>query len=122
MDIYAALARQHMKLFGTTQRQIAAAASKSHFHSTLNPLAQYQKDFSVDEVMADRLISWPLTRSMCAPISDGAAAIVLCSDAALKRFDKERAVKVLGTAVVSSSDRAPEDFDRHIGRVAALRA
>jgi acetyl-CoA acetyltransferase len=122
MDIYAALARQHMKTFGTTQRQIAAAASKSHFHSTMNPLAQYQKDFTIDEVLADRLISWPLTRAMCAPISDGAAAIVLCGDGALARFDRERAVRVLGSAVVSGSDRKPDDFDHHIGRVAARRA
>lgn len=122
MDIYAALARQHMATFGTTQRQIAAAASKSHFHSTLNPLAQYQKDFSIDEVLADRLISWPLTRAMCAPISDGAAAIIVCNEDALNRFDKTRSVKVLGSAVVSGSDRKPDDFDHHIGRVAALRA
>ena len=122
MDIYAALARQHMKTFGTTQRQIAAAAAKSHYHSTMNPLAQYQKDFSVDEVLSDRLISWPLTRAMCAPISDGAAAIILCSDEALARFDKSRSVKILGTALVSGSDRKPGDFDHHIGRVAALRA
>ena len=122
MDIYAALARQHMKHFGTTQRQIAAAAAKSHFHSTLNPLAQYQKDFSVDEVMADRLISWPLTRSMCAPLSDGAGALVLCTGDTLDRFDKSRAVKVLGTAVVSGMDRDPDDFEHHIGRVAAERA
>jgi acetyl-CoA acyltransferase len=122
MDIYAALARQHMKLFGTTQRQIAAAASKSHYHSTMNPLAQYRKDFSVDEVLADRLISWPLTRAMCAPISDGAAALVLCNDDALARFDRARAVQVLGSALVSGSDRKPDDFDHHIGRVAAQRA
>ena len=122
MDIYAALARQHMKLFGTTQRQIAAAAAKSHFHSTLNPLAQYQKDFSVDEVIADRLISWPLTRSMCAPLSDGAGALVLATGDTIDRFDKSRAVKLLGSALVSGMDRDPNDFSQHIGRIAATRA
>ncbi|MBO6782935.1 MAG: thiolase family protein [Alphaproteobacteria bacterium] len=122
MDIYASLARQHMKNFGTTQRQIAAAAAKSHFHSTMNPLAQYQKDFSVEDVLNDRLISWPLTRAMCAPLSDGAGALVICTDDALARFDRDRAVKVLGTALVSGSDRHPDDFDNHLGRVAANRA
>ncbi len=122
MDIYASLARQHMKNFGTTQRQIAAAAAKSHFHSTMNPLAQYQKDFSVDDVMNDRLISWPLTRAMCAPLSDGAGALVICTDDALARFDRDRAVKVLGSALVSGSDRHPDDFDNHLGMVAANRA
>ena len=122
MDIYASLARQHMKNFGTTQRQIAAAASKSHFHSTMNPLAQYQKDFSVDDVLNDRLISWPLTRAMCAPLSDGAGALVLCNDDALDRFDKARAVKVLASSLVSSSNRDPNDFDHHLGKMAADRA
>ncbi len=72
MDIYASLARQHMRLHGTTARQIAAAASKSHFHSTMNPLAQYRHDMSVDDILNDKLVAWPLTRAMCAPISDGA--------------------------------------------------
>ncbi|MGE0254260.1 MAG: thiolase family protein [Alphaproteobacteria bacterium] len=122
MDIYAAIARQHMRLYGTTQRQLAAVASKSHWHSTMNPQAQYQKDFSIDEVLSDKLVSWPLTRPMCAPISDGAAALVLCSDRALSRFDSGRAVKVLASALVSGSDRRPDDLDHHIGRVAAQRA
>ena len=72
--------------------------------------------------MADRLISWPLTRSMCAPLSDGAGALVLCTGDTLDRFDKSRAVKVLGTSVVSGSDRDPDDFEHHIGRMAATRA
>lgn len=122
MDVYAACARLHMRAFGTTQRQIAAVAAKNHFHSTLNPLAQYRHDMSVDEVLADRMIAWPLTRAMCAPISDGAAAVVVCSDRALTRFERRRAVTVLGIALASSSKRDAGDYERHIGRVAANRA
>ncbi len=122
MDIYASLARQHMRLYGTTARQLAAAASKSHFHGSLNPLAQYQHDMSVDQVLNDKLVAWPLTRSMCAPISDGAAALVVCSEDGLKRFGRGRAVEVLGSALVSGSNRAHDDLSRHIGRVAANRA
>jgi acetyl-CoA acyltransferase len=122
MDIYAALARQHMRLNGTTARQIAAAAAKSHYHATMNPLAQYRMDMTVDEVLADRLIAWPLTRAMCAPISDGAGALVVCSDEILGRFDRARAVKVMATALVSGSNRKPDDLGRHLGRVAADKA
>src|SRR5690606_9074025 len=122
MDIYAAMARFHMKTFGTTVEQIAMVAAKNHFHSTMNPLSQYRTDMSVDAVLNDRLISWPFTRAMCAPISDGAGALVLCGDDALARFDRRRAVRVLGTALVSGTDRAPEQLDRHIGRRAALKA
>lgn len=122
MDIYASLARQHMRMHGTTPRQIAAAASKSHFHATMNPLAQYRFDMSVDAILEDKLVAWPLTRAMCAPISDGAAALVVCSEEALMRFGHNRAVEVLATALVSGSNRAHGDLTRHIGRVAAERA
>ncbi len=122
MDIYASLARQHMRLYGTTPRQIAAAAAKSHFHATMNPLAQYRIDMSVDEVLGDKLIAWPLTRAMCAPISDGAAALVVCAQSALKRFDGVHAVEVLASALVSGSRRGRDELTRHLGRVAADKA
>jgi acetyl-CoA acetyltransferase len=122
MDIYASLARQHMRLYGTTARQIAAAASKSHYHATMNPLAQYRIDMSIDEILDDKLVAWPLTRAMCAPISDGAAALLVCSEDALRRFDAGRAVEVKGSALVSGSNRPHDDLGRHIGRVAADKA
>jgi len=122
MDYYAGMARMHMRLFGTTRRQIAAAAAKNHFHSTLNPLSQYRDDMSVEQVLADQPVKWPLTRSMCAPISDGAAAAVVCHARILDRFDRARAVRVASLALASGSDRDAEDYDRHIGRVAALQA
>ena len=122
MDIYASLARQHMRMHGSTARQIAAAASKSHFHATMNPLAQYRHDMSVDDIMNDKLVAWPLTRAMCAPISDGAAAIVVCSEDALSRFGHSRAVEVMGTALVSGSNRKHDDLSRHLGKVAADKA
>lgn len=122
MDYYAGMARMHMRRFGTTQRQIAAAAAKNHFHSTLNPLSQYRHDMSVEQVLADQPVNWPLTRSMCAPVSDGAAAAVVCSERALDRFDPGRAVRVAALALASSSDRSAEDYDRHIGRMTALQA
>ena len=107
MDIYAAQARFHMERFGTTQRQIAAVAAKNHNHSVLNPIAQYRFPMTVDAVLADKLVVWPLTRGMCAPMSDGAAALVVASGAALKKLDAARAVAIRGIGVSSSSDRAP---------------
>jgi acetyl-CoA acetyltransferase len=122
MDVYAAVAQLHMRLYGTTRRQIAAAAAKNHCHSTHNPLSQYQQAMSVDEVLGDIPISWPLTRSMCAPISDGAAAAVLYSERGRQRFGGSRAVRVEALVLVSGVDRKPEDFDQHIGRRGALQA
>ena len=64
----------------------------------------------------------PLTRAMCAPISDGAAALIMCSEGALKRFDRQRAVRVLASRLATGIQRAPEDFANHVGRLAAIRA
>lgn len=122
MDAYAALARLHMKTFGTTQEQIAAAAAKNHFHSTMNPLSQYRVGMSVEEVLKDRPITWPLTRAMCAPISDGAAAAIVCSGEALERFDRSRSVRVLATRLLAGRERLPADYDNHAGRRAAQLA
>jgi acetyl-CoA acetyltransferase len=122
MDVYAALAKFHMKTFGTTERQLAAVAAKNHHHSTFNPLSQYRNDMSIDDVLKARMISWPLTLPMCAPISDGAAAAILVSEEALDRFDRKRAVKICASVLGSGSDRKPEEVEKHICRRAALKA
>lgn len=123
MDIYAAQARFHMKTFGTTPRQIAAVAAKNHNHSQLNPYAQYRFPMTVDQVLEDRMIVWPVTRAMCAPMSDGAGAIVIASaDFARKLDGGRRAVKIRGVGVSSSSNRTAMEYDHHLTRVAADRA
>src|SRR6056297_3166479 len=97
MDTYAMQAAWHMKHYGTTQEQIAIAASKNHWHGSMNPAAQYRFEVSVEEALADREVSWPITRSMAAPIGDGAAAAILVSAEVLARQPKQirdRAVKV----------------------------
>jgi acetyl-CoA acetyltransferase len=122
MDVYAAFARQHMKTFGTTVRQMAMVAAKNHRHSTLNPLSQYQTDMSVDDVLNDKPICWPFTRSMCAPISDGAAAAIVCAESSLGNFDRARAVEIRGLSLASGMHREITDYANHIGRRAALQA
>ncbi|WP_419913914.1 thiolase family protein [Hoeflea sp.] len=119
MDMYAATAREHMKQFGTTAEQIAHAAAKNHFHSTMNPLSQYQNDMSVEEVLADKPILWPLTRAMCAPVSDGAAAAILVSGDFARKKNLSRTVKVRASVLVSGRDRPVDDFSAHVGRRAA---
>jgi acetyl-CoA acetyltransferase len=102
MDTYAMQAAWHMKRYGTTQRQIAAGAAKNHFHGSLNPKAQYRFEMSVEEVLADREVSFPLTRAMCSPLGDGAAAALLCSASALAdlpRAAQDRAVAIRASAL-----------------------
>lgn len=122
MDVYASLARMHMKLYGTTQEQIAFAAAKNHTHSALNPLAQYNTPMTVQEVLQTPTIAWPLTRAMCAPISDGAAAAVLCNENGLKQLNRARAVRIRGMGVSSTVHRAAEALESHCVALAASRA
>lgn len=123
MDIYAAFARQHMWLYGSTATQFAAVAAKNHAHSVHNERAQYRRNYSIEEVLADRSIVWPLTLPMCAPVSDGAAAAILCTEAGLRRLcSHSRAVKLLACVLGTSVERHPDDLDRHIGRITALKA
>ena len=123
MDTYAMQAAWHMKRYGTTQRQIAAGASKNHFHGSLNPKAQYRFELSVDEVLADRAISFPLTRAMCSPLGDGAAAAILCSGEALANFPRAtqaRAVKIRASTLSGGKYRKLDEPG--LSKVAADKA
>ena len=103
MDLYAAAARSHMKRFGTTQRQLAVIAAKNHTNSSLNPLAQYTFPMTVDEVLNDYLVAYPLTRSMCAPVGDGSAATIVVSEEFFKAHPIDNAIKIRASALQSGS-------------------
>ncbi len=111
MDAYALGAKWHMSKFGSTQKQLATICAKNHFHGSLNPKAQYQKDMTVEEVLEDKPISYPLTRAMCAPIGDGAAAAILCSESYLKRLKESSPVKVVASVLGSGKDRDMDGED-----------
>ena len=124
MDVYAAFCRQHMRRYGTTQRQIAAVAAKNHGHSVHNPLAQFRDAMSIEQVLAAPPITYPLTLPMCSAISDGAAATIICSDAGLRRLQgaSARAVRVLSSVVLTGIEHDPDDRTQGIGWRAAQRA
>ena len=109
MDTYAMQAAWHMQKYGTTQKQIATGASKNHWHGSMNPNAQYRFEVSVEDALADREISFPLTRSMCAPIGDGAASAIVCSAdylAAQPADVRKRAVKVAACQMTGGKYRS----------------
>jgi acetyl-CoA acetyltransferase len=110
MDFYAAGARRHMERFGSTQRQLAVIAAKAHTNSSLNPLAQYTFPMTVEQVMEDRLVSYPLTRAMCAPIGDGAAAAILCSEAFLKNHPSSRAIRIRASILQGGTRTGTNDI------------
>ena len=120
MDIYAFVAREHMRRYGSTPRQLAVIASKNHHNSTMNPNAQYTFEMSPEEVLADRTVAPPLTRAMCAPIGDGSAAAILMSGDAVRRHGLgARAIRV--RASILGSGRARDSDEPDIGeRLAKL--
>ena len=123
MDVYAAFCRHHMAKFGTTQRQMAAVSAKNHAHSVENPRAQYRRAFTVDEVLAARPIVWPLTLPMCSPISDGAAAALVCTPEYARRLGQaSRAVAIRASVVMSGDHRDPDRIEEHVARKASRRA
>lgn len=123
MDTYAMQACYHMKRHGTTQAQIAASAAKNHSIAVHNPKAQYRFPLTVEEVLADRPVTWPLTRAMCAPIGDGAAAAILCSGEALRAMApivRARAVRLRASVLSGGKYRSLDEPS--LSRVAADRA
>lgn len=122
MDFYSAQAKLHMKRFGTTREQLAAIAAKNHMHSVHNPLAQYREPMTLEQVLAAKEVAWPLTVPMCAPISDGSAAAILCSDEGLRRLREAVPVQVLASVIRTGTDRKAYDYEKHVTRVTSQRA
>lgn len=96
MEVYARFAEDYMDRTGATARDFAIVAAKGHANGARNPKAQHRTTVTVEEVLAARTIAGPLTRPMCAPIGDGAAAVVVTSDGTAPRGDT---VRILGSAI-----------------------
>jgi acetyl-CoA acetyltransferase len=109
MDIYAQAARAHMKVFGTTAEQFAAVSAKNSVHGSLNPRAQFREALTVEAVLAQPMIAEPLTRSMCSPIGDGAAAAVVMSGRAARQRGVRSPVHVVSSVLRSGWDHGPAD-------------
>ncbi|MEK2605732.1 thiolase family protein [Burkholderia arboris] len=124
MKIYAAMCRHHMHTYGTTQRQIAAVSAKNHGHSVHNPYSQFRQPFTIDEVLAAAPITYPITLPMCAPLSDGAAAAILCTEEGLERIgaDRNRCIRIAASVIRSFTRRRIDEPHKHIGRLAAQQA
>lgn len=124
MAIYAGMCRHHMKTYGTTQRQIAAVSAKNHQHSVHNPYSQFRQPFTIEEILAAPPITYPLTLPMCSPLSDGAAAAILCTEAGLQRIgaSRSRCVRIAASVIRSFSIRRFDQPELSAGRLAAHQA
>ncbi|HVO23668.1 MAG TPA: thiolase family protein [Candidatus Margulisiibacteriota bacterium] len=109
MDIYAAAARAHMQHYGTTVEQFAAIAAKNSYHGSLNPRAQFREVLSVADVLAAPMIAEPLTRPMCSPIGDGAAAVIVMSERKARETGVRSPVRVVASVLHSGWDHGADE-------------
>lgn len=98
--VFALQAKRLMETHGATPEDFARVSVKAHDFGALNPKAQYRKRFTVEEVLASRMIVDPITLLQCCPNTDGAAAVVLCSADFAKKYTN-RPVKIIGSSLVS---------------------
>lgn len=106
---FALMANEYMQRHDATAEQIAAVAVKNHTNAASNPFAQFQKKRTLEEVMSEPPIAGVLTRMQCCPFGEGAAAVLVASEKAIRDLDigQSRSVRVL--ASVSRSEELPEN-------------
>jgi acetyl-CoA acetyltransferase len=117
MDIYALMAKKHMKQYGSTAEHFAMIAAKNSFHGSLNERAQFRDVLTVEQVLGARSIVDPLTLPMCSPIGDGAAAVVVVSERKARQLGLRNPVRVAASALVSGWDF--EQAGESVGALAA---
>jgi acetyl-CoA acetyltransferase len=109
-QIFGAAGREHMDRYGTRADQFAWIGWKNHKHSVNNPYAQFQQEYSMDEILNSRMIHAPLTKLQCSPTSDGSGAVIVASEDFVRKHGLEdQAVEILAQAMATDPK---ETFDR----------
>jgi len=98
--MFAMVARRQMEE-GATVEDFARVSVKNHYNGSLNPQAQYRKEFTVEEILDSRMICDPITLLMCCPNTDGAAAAILCSKEVARRYTSHP-IRVLASTLCSA--------------------
>jgi len=99
--LYAMIARAHMETYGTTLEDLSWVSVKNHRHGALNPKAQFPHEFTLEQVMNSTPVADPLRLLHCSPVSDGAAAVLLCPLDQAKKYT-DQPIKILGTGQATS--------------------
>jgi acetyl-CoA acetyltransferase len=100
--MFGAAGREHMQRYGSTPEQFAKIGAKNHRHSTNNPYAQFQDEYTVAEILAAPTIYEPLTKLQCSPTSDGSAAAILASERFVDANGlADQAVEIVGQSMVT---------------------
>ena len=100
--LYAMIARAHMEAFGTTEEDLGWVTVKNHRHGAKNPRAQFRSEVTLEQVARSAMVADPLRLLHCSPVSDGAAAVLLCPMEQAKRYT-DRPVRIRGSGMATSS-------------------
>jgi acetyl-CoA C-acetyltransferase len=100
--LYAMIANAHMHQYQTKREQLAAVAVKNHRNGAKNPNAQFRSEITIEKVLNSTLVADPLRLLDCSPVSDGAAAVILCSMDIAKKFT-DSPVRVKASAQASDT-------------------
>lgn len=98
--MFAMVARRQMEEHGATVEDFAMVSVKNHYHGSLNPQAQYRKEFTIEEILNSRMICDPITLLMCCPNTDGAAAAILCSMEVARKYTTQP-IKVIASTLLT---------------------
>jgi acetyl-CoA C-acetyltransferase len=100
--LYALMATAHMNAYGTTERQLATVAVKNHYHGSMNPKAQMQKEITLETALSSRMVAWPLKLYDCSLITDGASCLILTKPELARRFT-DTPVHIIGSGQASDT-------------------
>jgi len=100
--LYALMATAHMHAYGTTERQLAMLAVKNHYHGSLNPKAQMQKEITLETALSSRMVAWPLKLYDCSLITDGASCLILTTPELAKKYT-DTPVHIVGSGQASDT-------------------
>ena len=100
--MFGAAGREHMKQYGSTAEHFAKIGYKNHKHSVNNPYAQFQDEYSLEDILGSRMIYDPLTKLQCSPTSDGSGAVILASESFVDSHGLAgQAVEVVGQTMTT---------------------
>lgn len=122
--LYAMRAKRYMEEYGVTAEQLAKVVVKSRKHASLNPIAQFRKETTVEGVLNSPMIADPLTRDQCCPVGDASAAAVLCSGELVDKLATKKPIKVLGCVAqsgkYSSATKLTCDPSENVSRTSGM--
>ncbi|OLT95709.1 lipid-transfer protein [Mycobacterium syngnathidarum] len=108
--MFGAAGREHMKQFGSTAEHFAKIGHKNHKHSVNNPYAQFQDEYTMDDILGSRMIYDPLTKLQCSPTSDGSGAAILASEDFVDKHGLAgQAVEIVGQAMTTDFENSFDD-------------